>query len=38
MPTGSPGWCGRIDAAYTIVAVVCVEVWCRIFLDNYSGR
>ncbi len=29
---------GRIDAAYTIFAVVCIEVWCRIFLDSYSGR
>jgi hypothetical protein len=25
---------GRMDAAYTIFAVVCVEVWCRIFLDR----
>ena len=29
---------GRIDAAYTIFAVVCIEAWCRMFLDNYSGR
>jgi asparagine synthase (glutamine-hydrolysing) len=25
---------GRIDAAYTIVAVVCIAVWCRIFVDK----
>jgi predicted nucleic acid-binding protein len=25
---------GRIDAAYTIFAVVCIEVWCRTFLDR----
>ena len=23
---------GRIDAAYTIFAVVCIEVWCRKFI------
>jgi asparagine synthase (glutamine-hydrolysing) len=25
---------GRIDAAYTIFAIICIEVWCRIFLDR----
>ncbi len=25
---------GRMDAAYTIFAVVCIEVWCRMFLDK----
>ncbi len=25
---------GVIDAAYTIFALICVEVWCRIFLDG----
>jgi asparagine synthase (glutamine-hydrolysing) len=25
---------GRIDAAYTIFAIVCIEVWCRIFIDG----
>ena len=25
---------GRIDAAYTIFAVVCIEVWCRMFIDG----
>ena len=24
---------GLIDAAYTIFAVVCIELWCRIFLE-----
>ncbi|HWQ70588.1 MAG TPA: hypothetical protein VN494_11680 [Patescibacteria group bacterium] len=25
---------GHIDAAYTIFAVVCIEVWCRTFIDG----
>ncbi len=25
---------GRIDAAYTIFAVVCIELWCRAFIDG----
>jgi asparagine synthase (glutamine-hydrolysing) len=25
---------GRIDAAYTIFAVVCIEVWCRTFIGE----
>jgi len=25
---------GRRDAAYTIFAVVCIEVWCRTFIDG----
>jgi asparagine synthase (glutamine-hydrolysing) len=25
---------GRIDAAYSIFAVACVEIWCRNFLDQ----
>jgi asparagine synthase (glutamine-hydrolysing) len=25
---------GRSDEAYTIFAVVCIEVWCRMFLDK----
>lgn len=28
---------GKIDAAYTIFALLCIELWCRIFLDR-SGR
>ncbi len=24
---------GRIDAAYTIFALMCMELWCRIFVD-----
>ena len=27
---------GRIDAAYTIFALVCVEMWCRMFIDNQT--
>jgi asparagine synthase (glutamine-hydrolysing) len=25
---------GSIDGAYTLFAVVCIEVWCRLFLDG----
>lgn len=25
---------GRVDAAYTILALVCIEVWCREFVDR----
>ena len=25
---------GRIDAAYTIFAVVCIELWCRMFIGE----
>jgi asparagine synthase (glutamine-hydrolysing) len=24
---------GRLDAAYPILAIVCIELWCRAFLD-----
>lgn len=24
---------GRVDAAYPILAIVCIELWCRAFLD-----
>jgi len=25
---------GRVDAAYTILGLVCIEVWCRQFIDK----
>jgi len=25
---------GRVDAAYTIFSLICIELWCRIFLDR----
>jgi asparagine synthase (glutamine-hydrolysing) len=25
---------GRVDAVYTILSLMCVELWCRIFIDN----
>jgi asparagine synthase (glutamine-hydrolysing) len=25
---------GRVDAGYTLLALLCVEIWCRIFLDG----
>jgi len=24
---------GRIDASYTILSLLCIEIWCRSFLD-----
>ena len=27
---------GRVDAAYTILGLVCIEVWCRKFMDQDS--
>jgi asparagine synthase (glutamine-hydrolysing) len=28
---------GRTDAVYTILALMCIEIWCRHFLDAYRG-
>ncbi|VFN06054.1 MAG: asparagine synthase (glutamine-hydrolysing) [Candidatus Kentron sp. G] len=28
---------GRVDASYPLFAVLCVELWCRRFLDGGSG-
>jgi asparagine synthase (glutamine-hydrolysing) len=25
---------GRVDAAYTILGLMCIEIWCRRFLDR----
>ena len=25
---------GTIDGAYTIFALICIELWCRLFLDQ----
>lgn len=25
---------GRVDAAYTVFALICIELWCRTFLDR----
>jgi hypothetical protein len=29
---------GRVDAAYTILGLVCIEVWCRKFFDEPVTR
>lgn len=29
---------GRVDGAYTILGLVCIEIWCRKFLDNLVTR
>jgi len=28
---------GRIDGAYNIFALLCVELWCRLFVDRTAG-
>jgi asparagine synthase (glutamine-hydrolysing) len=28
---------GRVDAAYTILAMLCIELWCRRFLDRAAA-
>lgn len=28
---------GRVDATYTIFSMMCVELWCRMFLDEGGG-
>jgi asparagine synthase (glutamine-hydrolysing) len=25
---------GRVDGSYTILSLICIEMWCRIFLDS----
>ena len=25
---------GRVDASYTVFAMLCIEIWCRTFLDK----
>lgn len=29
---------GRVDATYTIFSLMCIELWCRIFLDEDGVR
>jgi asparagine synthase (glutamine-hydrolysing) len=29
---------GRIDGAYTVFGLMCVEIWCRRFLDQAPGK
>ena len=28
---------GRVDASHTILAMLCLEIWCRAFVDRTSG-
>jgi asparagine synthase (glutamine-hydrolysing) len=28
----------RVDAAYTLLALMCIEIWCRLFLDGDSKK
>ena len=25
---------GRVDASYTLLSLLCIEIWCRTFLDG----
>ena len=25
---------GKVDAAYTLLSLLCIEIWCRAFLDD----
>lgn len=29
---------GREDASYTLLSLLCIEIWCRKFLDGVSGN
>lgn len=29
---------GEVDATYTIFSMMCIELWCRIFLDEGMGK
>ena len=29
---------GHVDAAYTIFALLCIEIWCRQFLDGHAVK
>jgi asparagine synthase (glutamine-hydrolysing) len=29
---------GRVDAAYTILGLVCIEIWCQNFVDKGSRK
>jgi len=28
---------GRKDAAYTLLSLLCIEIWCRRFVDPREG-
>ena len=25
---------GKIDASYTLLSILCIEIWCRAYIDN----
>ena len=29
---------GKIDASYSIFALLCIELWARIFIDNFTVK
>ena len=29
---------GRVDASYTLLSLLCIELWCRRFIDNQPRR
>lgn len=28
---------GKVDASYTLLSLLCIEIWCRAFLDNETN-
>ena len=28
---------GRVDASYTLLSLLCIEIWCRTFLDQVGA-
>jgi asparagine synthase (glutamine-hydrolysing) len=30
--------CGKIDAAYPIFSLICIELWMRLFIDGRARR
>ncbi len=28
---------GRVDASYTLLSLLCIEIWCRTFIDGIRG-
>jgi asparagine synthase (glutamine-hydrolysing) len=29
---------GRVDGTYTVLGLMCIEIWCRNFLDSASAK
>ena len=29
---------GKVDASYTLLSLLCIEIWCRSFLDRNTSQ